>query len=172
MSHSLIVFFIFAHFAHLRERVFTQHRLFVFKHNWQNVVASFLILRIRSTVTWWLWSWLKFSTFMTNNLYSNRKWVIKWLNDEKANDEKMLFYVQNYSFIFSYAASFFISFMIIDLRFRHIIFEQRIFLIIVFDRQREFLSSFIQYQDKHTNSINWLTSMWAIHHSIARKSLC
>jgi hypothetical protein len=29
--------------------------------------------------------------------------------------------------------------MIIDLRFRYIIFEQRIFLIIVFDKQREFL---------------------------------
>jgi hypothetical protein len=50
----------------------------------------------------------------------------------------MLFYVQNYSFIFSYAASFFIFFMIIDLRFRHIIFEQRVFFIIVFDKQREF----------------------------------
>jgi hypothetical protein len=87
---------------------------------------------------------------MINNLYLNKKWVIKWSNDEKANDEKMLFYVQNYSFIFSYAASFFIFFMIIDLRFRDIIFEQRIFLIIVFDRQREFLSFFIQYQDKHT----------------------
>jgi hypothetical protein len=76
---------------------------------------------------------------MTDNLYSNKKWAIKWLNDEKKSDEKMLFYVQNYSFIFSHAASFFISFMIIDLRFRHIIFEQRIFLIIVFDKQREFL---------------------------------
>jgi hypothetical protein len=29
--------------------------------------------------------------------------------------------------------------MIIDLRFRHITFEQRIFFIIVFDKQREFL---------------------------------
>jgi hypothetical protein len=28
--------------------------------------------------------------------------------------------------------------MIIDLRFRHIIFEQRVFLIIVFDKQRKF----------------------------------
>jgi hypothetical protein len=82
---------------------------------------------------------------MTNNLYSNKKWMIKWSNDEKANDEKMLFYVQNYSFIFSHVTSFFIFFMIIDLRFRHIIFEQRIFLIIIFDKQREFLSSFIQY---------------------------
>ncbi len=50
----------------------------------------------------------------------------------------MLFYVQNYSFIFSRAANFFIFFMIIDLRFRHIIFEQRICFIIVFDKQREF----------------------------------
>jgi hypothetical protein len=40
----------------------------------------------------------------------------------------MLFYVQNYSFIFSHMTSFFFFFMIIDLRFRHIIFEQRIFL--------------------------------------------
>jgi hypothetical protein len=46
----------------------------------------------------------------------------------KKNDEKKLFYVQNYSFIFLHTTSFFISFMIIDLRFRHIIFEQRIFL--------------------------------------------
>jgi hypothetical protein len=51
----------------------------------------------------------------------------------------MLFYVQNYSFIFSHAANFFISFMIIDLRFRHITFEQRVFFIIVFDKQRKFL---------------------------------
>jgi hypothetical protein len=54
---------------------------------------------------------------------------------KKKNNEKMLFYVQNYSFIFLHAASFFISFIIIDLRFRHIIFEQRIFLIIIFDKQ-------------------------------------
>ncbi len=133
-SHSLIVFFTSAHSAHLRERVFIQHRLFVFKHNWQSVVASLLVLRIRSTMTWWLWDWSRFSTFMTDNLYSNKEWMIKWSNDERKNDEKILFYVQNYSFIFSHAASFFISFMIIDLRFRHIIFEQRIFLIIVFDK--------------------------------------
>ncbi len=112
--------------------------MLVFKHSWQNVVASLFTLWIRSTVTWWLWDWSRFSTFMTNNLYSNKEWMIKWSNDERKNDEKMLFYVQNYSFIFSHAASFFISFMIIDLRFRHIIFEQRIFLIIVFDKQREF----------------------------------
>jgi hypothetical protein len=55
---------------------------------------------------------------MTNNLYLNKEWMIKWSNDEKKNDEKMLFYVQNYSFIFSYTMSFFIFFMIIDLRFR------------------------------------------------------
>jgi hypothetical protein len=52
--------------------------------------------------------------------------MIEWW--EKKNDEKMLFYVQNYSFIFSHATSLFISFMIIDLRFRYIIFEQWVFL--------------------------------------------
>ncbi len=124
-SHSLIVFLIFAHSAHLRERVFTQHRLLVFKHIWQNDVASLLSLRVRATMTWWLWDWLKeFSMFMTNNLCSSKEWMIKWSNDKKKkNDEKMLFYVQNYSFIFSHTTSFFISFMIIDLRFRYIIFE-------------------------------------------------
>ncbi len=136
-SHSLIVFFTSAHSAHLRERILIQHRLLVFKHNWQNVVASLLVLRIRSTVTWWLWDWSRFSTFMTDNLYSNREWVIKWSNDERESDEKMLFYVQNYSFIFSHAASFFISFMIIDLRFRHITFEQRVFLIIVLEEEND-----------------------------------
>jgi hypothetical protein len=126
-SYSLIVFLNSAHSAHLRERVFIQHRLFDFKHLWQNVVASFLFFRIRSTMTWWLWNWLKFATFITNNLCLSRKWIIKWSNDEKKNNEKMLFYVQNYSFIFSHTTSFFIFFMIIDLRFRHIIFEQRVF---------------------------------------------
>jgi hypothetical protein len=55
-SHSLIVFLTFAHSAHLRERVFTQHRLLVFKHNWQSVVARFFSFRIRSTMKWWLWN--------------------------------------------------------------------------------------------------------------------
>jgi hypothetical protein len=68
--------------------------LFVFKHNWQSVVASLLSLRIRVTMTWWLWSWLKkFSTFMTNNLCSNRKWVIKWSNDEKEKTTKKCYFM-------------------------------------------------------------------------------
>ncbi len=51
--------------------------------------------------------------------------MIEWW--KRKNDEKMLFYVRNYSFIFSHITSFFIFFMIIDLHFRHIIFEQRVF---------------------------------------------
>ncbi len=92
-SHSLIVFLIFAHSAHLWKRVFTQHRLFVFKHIWQNDVASFLFLRIRSTMMWWLWNWLKFSTFMTNNLCLSREWVIKWSNDERKKTTKKCYFM-------------------------------------------------------------------------------
>jgi hypothetical protein len=42
-------------------------------------------------MTWWLWNWLKFSTFMINNLYLNKKWIIKWSNDEKKTTKKCYF---------------------------------------------------------------------------------
>jgi hypothetical protein len=54
---------------------------------------EFFFLRIRSTVTWWLWDWLKFSTFMTDNLCSSRKWVIKWSNDEKEKTTKKCYFM-------------------------------------------------------------------------------
>ncbi len=170
-SHSLILSFIFAHFAHLRERVFTQHRLFVFKHNWQNVVASLLSLRIRSTVKWWLWDWLKFSTFMTSNLCSSREWMIKWSNDEKKRRKNVILCSKLLIHIFI-CDEFLHFFHDHWFTFSTYHFRATSFSYIVFDKQREFLSFFIQYQDKHTNSINWLTSMWVIYHSIARKFLC
>jgi hypothetical protein len=92
-SHSLIVFFIFAHSAHLRKRVFIQHRLLDFKRIWQNVVASLFSFRIRSTMTWWLWDWLKFSMFMTDNLCSSEEWVIKWSNDERKKTTKKCYFM-------------------------------------------------------------------------------
>jgi hypothetical protein len=50
-SHSLIVFFTFAHSAHLRERVFIQHRLLVFKllrprSQYEYVTSSHLIVAL------------------------------------------------------------------------------------------------------------------------------
>jgi hypothetical protein len=93
-SYSLIVFFTSAHSVHLREWVFIQSRLFVFKHNWQNVVASLLSLRVRATMTWWLWDWLKeFSMFMTNNLCSSKEWMIKWFNEKKKKTTKKCYFM-------------------------------------------------------------------------------
>jgi hypothetical protein len=85
-SHCEIIFFTFAQFAYLRKRVLIQHCLLVIKHDWQNDFASFLFLWIRSTVTWW-------SMFMINNKqFMFKQKVIKWWsNNEKKNDEKMLY---------------------------------------------------------------------------------
>jgi hypothetical protein len=97
---------------------------------------------------------IKFSTFMTNNLCSSIKWVIKWSNDEKKKRRKNVILCSKL-FVHIFICDEFLHFFH-DHWFTFSTYHFRVtsFSYIVFDRQREFLSSFIQYQDKHTNSIN------------------
>jgi hypothetical protein len=159
-SHSLIVFFTSAHSAYLRERVFIQHRLLVFRHSWQSDVASLLFLRIRSTMTWWLWDWLKFSTFMTDNLCSSREWVIKWSNDERKRTTTRCYFMFEItrSYFHMQRVSSFLSWSLIY------VFD------ISFSSNEFFLHRFRQTTKYEFDKL--IDEHVSYYHSIARKSLC